>query len=271
MSRNDTRTSATVRVFVPTYRRHKLFSRALDSLLAQTHTRWICEVHNDDPTDTFPAELVKRLGDPRIELHTHERNLGATQTFNLFFRPTREAFYSLLEDDNWWEPEFLTIMVSEMESNPSVSMGWCNQKIWEELPDGSWRDTHQLVTPSETDARSRLVRFGEWRQMLGAIHSNGSMLMRSRADKSYETPVNWPFALIEPFRERMVQFPLLYVPRPLAVFSLTLKTARTETRTEWVEGLTILAATFLSHAHYDEKHLAEVEPNANAKRRKASK
>ncbi len=134
-------TEPLVRVFVPTYRRPHLLPRALKSLRAQTFSDWICEVHNDDSTNTFPKELVKDLGDPRIRLHDHERNLGAIATFNLFYRPTREPFYSLLEDDNWWLPEFLETMIRAMNSYPNITMACCNQRVWEEMPDGSWRNT----------------------------------------------------------------------------------------------------------------------------------
>jgi hypothetical protein len=248
---------AQVRVFVPTYRRHALLPRALQSLLAQTFEEWICEVHNDDPLDPFPAELVKALGDKRITLHDHERNIGASATFNLFYRPTAEPFYCLLEDDNWWEPEFLEVMVAEMQSRPQATMAWCNQKVWEELPDHSWRDTGLLVNVAEQPCRPRLVEFGGFRQMAGALHGNGAMLMRSRPAESYELPLDWPFALVEPFRERMMRHPLLYVPKPLAVFCRTRQTARAESRAEWAVAQTLLAATFLKHCHYSDAHVSE--------------
>src|SRR5687768_20382 len=95
---------ADVRVYLFTYRRNHLLPRALDSLLAQTHRGWVCELHNDDPNDPFPGELVARINDPRITYVRHETNLGPTRTFNHAFRPVAEPFVSLLEDDNWWEP-----------------------------------------------------------------------------------------------------------------------------------------------------------------------
>ncbi len=257
---------AQVKVFLPTYRRPALLPRALKSLLAQTFVAWKCEVHNDDPSDPFPAELIKTLGDLRITLHDHERNIGASATFNLFYRPTAEAFYCLLEDDNWWEPEFLETMVTELRSRPHVTMAWCNQKIWEELPDHSWRDTDLLVNAAEEPSRPRLVEFGAFRQMVGALHANGAMLMRSLPHGSYEVPVDWPFALVESIRERMLQHPLLYVPKPLAVFCRTQQTARAESRSEWVVAQTMLAATFLKHCHYPDAQLSEWFAQARRRR-----
>lgn len=252
---------ALVRVFVPTYRRARLLERALASLRAQTLTNWVCEVHNDDPSDPAPAQLIRHLNDPRIFLHQHERNLGARATFNLFYRPTSEPYYSLLEDDNWWEPQFLEIMHREMERHPAVTLGWCNQRIWEELPDGSWKDTGKFVSRPEKD-ESQLVEFGDPRQIMGAVHSHGSMLLRSGLGEIYETPSDWPLAAIEAFRERAMPHPLLYVSRPLAVFSRTLQTARNENRTEWGIAQTILAATFLKYCHRENGQFSKFVVNA---------
>jgi Glycosyl transferase family 2 len=235
---------ALVRVFVPTYRRHVPLCRAIESLRVQTFERWVCEIHNDDPIDDFPATLVERLNDPRISLRQHRRNLGPSETFNLFYRGTREPYYSILEDDNWWEPEFLNTMYREMQSHPNIVLAWCNQKIWEEYADGSWRDTGRFANPPEPKV-SRLVSFGDWRQIMGAAHANGAMLLRSQPHQIYLTPPGWPFAFVEAIRERMMPHPLLYISQPLAVYSLTLQTARTRSRAEWVVTQSLLAATFI--------------------------
>ena len=256
-----------VRVYVPTYRRPALLRRALESLRAQTLSHWVCEVHNDDPKDAFPGELVRNLDDPRIILHQHNRNLGAEETFNLFYRPTQEDYYSLLEDDNWWEPDFLETMLREMQVHPNITMAWCNQRIWQELPDGSWRDTGRLVGPTEPTT-PRMVTFGNTRQIIGALHSNGAMLLRSRPGQIYATPSGWPFAAIEPLRERMIAHPLLYVSTPLAAFSITRKTARNGDRIRWATAQTMLAATFIKHANLRE--LGTFGPSRRRSRRPSS-
>ena len=40
-----------IRVYLLTCRRPELLRRALRSLVAQTFTDWVCEVHNDAPDD----------------------------------------------------------------------------------------------------------------------------------------------------------------------------------------------------------------------------
>jgi glycosyltransferase involved in cell wall biosynthesis len=252
-------------VFVATYRRHAFLPRALQSLRAQTFADWICELHNDDPNDKFPGDLVQRLQDPRIEVHNHSRHLGPAGTFNLFYNPTKEPFYSLLEDDNWWEPEFLETMFREMKSRPEVTLAWCNQKIWEETPDGSWRDTGKFMNPPEQGA-PRYISFGTTRQAMMAVHANGAMLLRSRPDGIYKTPVDFPFLGMEAFRERMIPHPVLYVPQPLGIWSRTLQSARSRDRADWDIVHTILAATFYKNADCSNAQLAALLADARGTR-----
>ncbi len=253
-----------MRVFVPTYRRPGLLPRALASLQAQTFPDWICEVHNDDPADPFPAELVTRLADPRITLVNHARNLGGTATFNLFFRATTEPFYSLLEDDNWWEPDFLATLLATAAAHPTVTVFWANMRIWDEQLDGSFRDTGRTVRPV-TGEESRPIPWGGCEQILGAVHSNGAALFRSRPGDDFSIPPV-PFAVVEMFRERLFPYPLVFVPRPLAHFSVTRQSERSRNPAEWAVLQTMLAATFLKHAGCPPEVLDEIWSAARAAR-----
>jgi glycosyltransferase involved in cell wall biosynthesis len=255
---------ALIRVFVPTRRRHALLMRAIESLLAQTFVDWTCEVHNDDPADTFPRELVRQLADPRIVLRNHDRNLGPVGTFNSFYLPTREPFYSILEDDNWWEPEFLATMLRELQTYPAVTLAWCNQQIWEECQDGSWQNTGDFANPLEQSG-PRLIEFGTAKQAMGALHANGAMIMRSRANETYITLPDIPFVAMEAFRDRMIPHPFLYVPQPMAAFSRTLQTSRSESRDEWAIVQTMLLATFIKHAQFEHARLKDMFSEARVR------
>ena len=250
-------------MFLPTYRRANLLPRAIESLRAQTVTDWICELHNDDPADTFPAELLRRLNDPRIKLVQHERNLGPVATFNLFYQPVTEPFISILEDDNAWEPQFLEKMLATLAAFPNATLAWCNQRIWQESPGGSWRDTGSFVNPeTASNLAPLLIHWARLQQIMGGVHANGAMLMRSRPGLSYATP-DIPFAGVEAYRERMVPHPMVYVPQPLASFSRTLQTARTQGATDWGGFQVIMAATFFRQNVCSEAQLKEIWAHFN--------
>lgn len=241
--------NACVRVFVPTYRRSALLRRALASLRAQTFGAWVCEVHNDDPHDDAPAAIVSELGDPRIVLVRHERNLGALDTFNLFFRAAPEPYYSLLEDDNAWEPDFLLVLTRALQEHPQATVAWCNQRVWREEVDGSWTITGETVRPLEPGL-PRLIPWGAPEQALGGLHANGAMLVRSRPGEHFVVR-GVPFTGIEAARERLFPHPMVYVPQPLARFAMTRESARSRDLPRWLAFQTILLATFVRHAGLD--------------------
>jgi len=235
---------AICRVYLPTFRRRQLLVRAVESLLSQTFQDWVCELHNDDPEDCFPAELVERIGDQRIRIINHKQNLGATRTFNLFFKSIAEPFFTLLEDDNWWEPEFLRTMISTMAKYPQIQISWANMRLWEERSDASWHDTGRNIWQVEW-TEPRLMHWPDPRQMNEALHSNGAMLARSNFDY-FPVPESINFAAIEPFRERSFVHPLLFVPQRLANFAVTRTSARTGDAASWMHALAVLTGTYLS-------------------------
>src|SRR5687768_5889252 len=166
---------ATVRIFIPTCGRPIMLRRALNSLIAQTFNDWTAEVHNDLPGDNEPGKIVADLKDSRIRLVEHSINLGGTATFNLFFSNTSEPFYSLLEDDNWWEPSFLEKMIGYIQSHPNVVVAWSNQRVAEESHDGSWTITDRTVRPAVAGSRPQLISWPQIDQLYGALHSQGAM------------------------------------------------------------------------------------------------
>jgi len=236
--------SADVRVYLLTYRRNHLLPRALDSLIAQTHTNWICELHNDDPDDPFPETLVAAANDRRITYHRHARNLGPTASFNNVFKPIHEPFISLLEDDNWWEPQLLERLFAAIAPHPSINVAWSNCHLWRETGQHEWRregtiwpvDGHGAITIFETPHPMQACR---------AIHSNGAMILRVTNETTVPTPLSAPFVAVERMRERAYPGRLLMVREPLANFAITLESSRRETADESMQLMVLLAMTLM--------------------------
>lgn len=237
---------AIVRVFVPTCGRPHLLRRALNSLVAQTVSDWTAEVHNDLPDDETPLAIVAEFNDPRIKVVQHKTNLGGTATFNLFFSKVAEPYYSILEDDNWWEANFLERLLAYFESHPTITVAWANQHIAEEQADGTWLETGRTVGPRKCGEPERLIHWPQIEQLYGAIHSQGAMMIRSRADDNFQTP-DVDMVAMEGFRERCFPHPLLYVTEPLGWFAVTRHTYRTNDSSKWVAIQALLAASFLKY------------------------
>lgn len=250
--------SAVVRVFLCTYRRNQLLRRSLKSLLDQTFTDWICELHNDAPDDPFPAKLAVELNDPRISVVNHEQNLGAVGTFNLIFDPRPERYISLLEDDNWWDPKFLETMVAVMDARPNIKVAWSNMRLWREEETGVWTDLKRNVWDRPLDANVELFDWPNYRQADTALHSNGAMLVRSGDLEGFKIPIQTMSEFVEPVRERAMPHPLLFVPQSLANFSITLETARGQKSTGRLEHYVLLLASFLKHEQPDKLILQKI-------------
>jgi hypothetical protein len=237
---------ATIRVFLLTYRRPAMLRRAIVSLRAQTFTDWVCELHNDDSEDDLPRQLVAELADPRITLHHHKKNWGAIAAFNHACSGPPEPYFSILEDDNWWEPMLLERLLAAFKSYPQAPVAWANLRFWREELDGSWTDEKRTLWPVINTlvvpiCQPQLIQFD------GPLHSNGAMLVRSSAaaEERLFVSENAPFSMMENLRECSFQNPLLLLPAPLTNFAVTLGTARDRQLSRWASQQALLGASFL--------------------------
>lgn len=240
-----------VRVYLLTYRRNQLLPRALTGLLRQSFTNWVCELHNDAPDDPFPGELVARTSDPRITYVRHATNLGPVRTFNLVFQPCAEDYVCLLEDDNWWEPDFLAKTVALLEAHPTVDVAWTNMHIWQEQPGNAWTHTGQTIWPVADFKGPTLFAWPHARHLDSIVHSNGAALVRNRQLADLVTPGEMPFLAMETVRERAMRFPLLFLPEPLVNFSWTLSTHREGEEVPSAQMKALVTAAYLRHAPLD--------------------
>lgn len=241
---------ARVRVFLCTHRRPKLLRRALQSLQAQTFADWTCELHNDAPDDAAPRDILDELAanDPRFLYRPHERNWGPVATFNQVFAGGPEPLASLLEDDNWWEPEFLATAVDALERRPEAALAWANMRTWTEEPGGEWRATGRTIWDAGGQSpRTLEFRWPELLQAFDALHSNGAMVFRPQRFRTPRVPASTPFAIIEQMRERAADGPLLFIPKPLGNFAHTRHTARDGDAARWLQAKLLLAASFFGH------------------------
>lgn len=235
-----------IRVFLLTCRRPALLPRALASLRAQTCADWVCELHNDAPEDESPRRLLAGLGDPRITLHHHERNWGPVAAFNHAFAGGPEPYAALLEDDNWWEPDFLARALATLETRPAANVVWANLRLWRENADGTWTDTGRPIwqTPPG-DETPRIFRWPVPLQCFDGLHSNGAMLYRAAASRAALVPPDTPFDIIEPARERLLPGEWVLLPGALANFALTRRSARSDDRGRWARSQLLVAASYL--------------------------
>ena len=245
---------APIRIFLITHRRPQLLRRSLGSLLAQTCKDWVCELHNDAPDDDAPWTILNDLapGDPRLSYFKHSPTWGAVAVFNRVFRGGAEPFASMLEDDNWWEPEFLGTAMDALRRSPDAALSWANMRMWKEEPGGKWLDLGRAIW-SGGPGNAGIVNFDqpELFQTFDALHSNGAMVFRPDRFRAQCVPSSAPLSIIEPLRERSASGPMLFIPRTLANFALTMNTARGRDPAAWIQARLLVAASFLQDRDVD--------------------
>lgn len=211
-----------VQIYVITHRRPHLLPRALASIRAQTHANWRAEIINDDPDDPAPASLLAELGEPRFALFRPMQRRGPVENFNIAFGTPREGLVSVLEDDNWWEPGFLAEMVAALARHPDAMAAACNERVWIEQPDGSWREKGELVFGDRPTGPMLIAAqhlFGH------LVWPNSAMLVRGDPTRSRRIP---PVIMgsEEHYRARTISGPVVIVGPPLVNFAETLVTVR---------------------------------------------
>jgi glycosyltransferase involved in cell wall biosynthesis len=235
-----------VRIYVVTYRRPHLLERALRSLIGQSHKEWVAEILNDDPSDPSVAQLALKLGDARIQVSQPSEHRGGTRNFNYAFRTVDEPFASILEDDNWWEPGFLSTMLAALGGHPGVALACGNEHIWLERLGDQWTDTGRNVW--QDTAGERLLNWNALDQCGSAMLCNSSMLFRTKGSDIWRTPESIPIDVTEHFRQRVVPHPLLLVYSPLANYSQTLATHRTRAVSVWARYQVMLVGSVFALA-----------------------
>lgn len=201
---------------------------------------WNGFVVNDDPEDERVAELIAKLDDSRLRLYRPIKKRGAAGSFNLAFDAPNCEFSSLLEDDNWWEPGFLELMVAKLEAMPGVDLAVGNERIWKETPAGAWINTNRTIWP---EGRDRLFSTSVDFACGSAKLCNSSMVVRRLARNPYLTPDDLSVDVTEHFRERQVLQPILLVNEPLVNYAETQHTNRQKSGVIWGAYQILLTAS----------------------------
>lgn len=206
-------------VRVTAFERPLLLRRALESLISQSHRRWRATVM-DDSRSAAILELVAAMGDDRIAYSRNPKRIGAAANIDQCFSPEpREGgdYACLLEDDNYWLPDFLAKMATILAKHP-WDLVLANQRIHEDgiglRPEtdttrGAWFSSG-IVTPIELRASLFLME--------GL--SNGGLLWRlgSRVDLRVG-PLVRETGLHEACRSLLVDRPFLFVAEASAVWT----------------------------------------------------
>lgn len=113
-----------VSVVIPTYNSAATIEETLQSVLAQTFPDFEVVIADDGSTDET-TEIVRRIADHRIKLHSLKR-VTHIQNRNRSIELAKGTYIALLDSDDVWLPEKLRSHVEALEAHPDAvaAYGW---------------------------------------------------------------------------------------------------------------------------------------------------
>jgi len=113
---------------MPAYGVDRYISFALDSVLAQTFTSYEIIVVNDGCPRTKELERVLAPYRERV-IYIKQQNQGASAARNTAIREARGRYLALLDPDDYWEPEYLSVQVGVLETQPAIDVLYPNARL----------------------------------------------------------------------------------------------------------------------------------------------
>jgi GT2 family glycosyltransferase len=117
-----------VSVIVPTYNRAYCLPRALDSVLAQTHSRFEVVLIDDGSTDGTADLVARSYGRDSPIKYFYQKNAGVTAARNAGLARAQGDYIALLDSDDVWMPWKLELQLACFRQCPEVGMVWTDMQ-----------------------------------------------------------------------------------------------------------------------------------------------
>lgn len=135
-----------ISVIIPNYNRGQSILKAINSVLNQTITDFEVIIVDDCSTDNS-IELISKIKDNRIRIFTMDQNSGAAAVRNYGIKMSRGKYISLLDSDDFYEPEFLKTSLKSLENTTKlVGFSWTGVRY---IQDG--KEKEQVWYPKRKD------------------------------------------------------------------------------------------------------------------------
>lgn len=93
---------------------------ALESVLAQTETRWTLFIHDDASQADVQGIVAPYLDDARIRFARSETRLGIGGNWNACLKEAKTPYVQYLFQDDTWEKDYLLNALNILETHPHV-------------------------------------------------------------------------------------------------------------------------------------------------------
>jgi hypothetical protein len=204
----------------PTYKRPEALRRALESMIAQSVSSWICDVFDDDPSEAGRL-VAAELGDPRIRYTANKPQRLASRNIDHCFtadNPHGAEYFCVVEDDNFLMPSFCEANIA-LTKREGVEIVLRNQLV--EHASGTAAASVGTIGVLDDLFTEGLFDADEFRlAMLAGIGvSNGGLFWSVRTRSQLEIQYECTATLQEYLRTYSITEPIYVSMEPLAIWA----------------------------------------------------
>lgn len=145
-----------VSIIMPAYRVSHYIPEALKSVFAQTFTDYELIVVNDGSPDTEQLEEALAPYRDRI-IYIKQENRGCAAARNTAIRASSGKFIALLDGDDEWRPDYLSVQIANLEADPTLDMLYPDALIFGETKEAGKRFMQCFPSKGEVTLES-LIR-----------------------------------------------------------------------------------------------------------------
>ena len=150
-----------VSIGLPTYNRSDALRKMLEIVVTQTYSNLEIIVSDNASPDAKVKEVIEEFSrkDSRIKHYRQDKNIGVLANAEFVLRQAHGEYFTWFSDDDWRSPEFIELLVEELEKNKNVDFAFCDYR--EVFEDGrrasGYPSSHFKIFKSFT-SNSRLIR-----------------------------------------------------------------------------------------------------------------
>lgn len=109
-----------ISVTMPVYNGERTIELAIQSLMSQTYTHWICVIVNDCSTDNTQSILSKYESNPKFKIIHLSKNAGRGNARQIALENSEGDFLAFLDADDLYHPRKLEMQIEAFRMHPNL-------------------------------------------------------------------------------------------------------------------------------------------------------